>query len=200
MPAPIEFYFDFSSPYGYLGSHMIEPVAARHGRSVEWKPYLIGAVFKVAGTQPLTAYPLKGEYSKHDFARTARLHSIPFRLPAKFPVGSVAAARGHYWLADTAPERAPTYAKAIYAAYFADGRDISDAAVVADIAGEAGIDRAAFLTGIEQPEIKAKLKDATDSAIARGVFGAPFFFVDGEPFWGADRIDMVDRWLATGGW
>lgn len=200
MPAPIEFYFDFSSPYGYLGSHMIEPVAARHGRSVEWKPYLIGAVFKVAGTQPLTAYPLKGEYSKRDFERTARLHSIPFHLPAKFPVGSVAAARGYYWLADTAPDRAPTYAKAIYAAYFADGRDISDAAVVADIAGEAGIDRAAFLTGIEQPEIKAKLKDATDSAIARGVFGAPFFFVDGEPFWGADRIDMVDRWLATGGW
>ena len=200
MPAPLEFYFDFSSPYGYLASHLIEPVAAKHGRSVDWKPYLIGAVFKVAGTQPLVAYPLKGEYSKRDFERTARLYKIPFQLPPKFPVGSVAAARGYYWLATAAPDRAASYAKAVYSAYFADGRDISDPAVVADIAAESGIDRAAFVAAIELPEVKARLKGATDTAIARGVFGAPFFFVDGEPFWGADRIDMVDRWLATGGW
>lgn len=200
MPAPLEFYFDFSSPYGYLASRLIEGIANKHGRGVEWKPYLMGAVFKVAGTQPLVAYPLKGDYAKRDFARSARLNKIPFSLPQKFPVGTIGAARGHYWLAATAPERCATYAKAIYAAYFADGRDISDAQVVADIAAETGIDRAAFLAGIEQPEIKVRLKEMTDGAIARGVFGAPFFFVDGEPFWGADRIDMVDRWLATGGW
>ena len=81
MKAPIDFYFDFSSPYGYLASLQIEPLAAKHGRSVTWRPMLLGAAFKVSGVQPLVNVPLKGEYSKRDFLRSARFYSVPFRVP-----------------------------------------------------------------------------------------------------------------------
>lgn len=200
MSEPIDFYFDFSSPYGYLASALIDEVAAKHGRRVRWRPFLLGAVFKVANTGPLTSYPLKGAYSIHDFQRSARLYGVPFRMPATFPVNSLMAARVYYWLEATNPGMARPFARAVYAAYFADNRDISDREVVLDVAAKLGIDRAALLAGVEDPAVKAKLKQETDGAIARGVFGSPYMIVDGEPFWGADRLDMLDRWLATGGW
>jgi 2-hydroxychromene-2-carboxylate isomerase len=93
------------------------------------------------------------------------------------------------------------FIKAVYAAYFVEDRDISSAEVLAGIAASLSVDSKAFLAGIEQPEIKAKLREVTEDAIQqRGVFGSPFTFVDGEPFWGADRIDQIDRWLSRGGW
>lgn len=200
MPEPIDFYFDFSSPYSYLANPRIDGIAARHGRDVHWHPFMLGAAFKVAHTQPLTHYPLKGEYSVRDFERCGRLHGIPFAMPEKFPVATLGAARAFYWLEASAPEKAKPFAQAIFAAYFADGRDISALDVVADVAAGFGIDSAALAAAVEQPAIKARLKEETDAAIARGVFGAPFVIVDGEPFWGADRLEMVERWLATGGW
>ena len=92
MSQAIDFWFDFSSPYGYIASELIDGVAARHGRSVNWRPILLGPVFKAVGTAPLAMLPIKGEYSKHDFARTARLHQVAFRLPEKFPIGTQVAA------------------------------------------------------------------------------------------------------------
>ncbi|MCW0232143.1 MAG: 2-hydroxychromene-2-carboxylate isomerase [Ferrovibrio sp.] len=201
MAAPLEFYFDFSSPYGYIAAQRIDALAAKHGRSVDWRPMLLGAVFKVAGTQPLTDYPLKGKYSTHDFKRSAREHGIAFHMPAVFPLPTQGACRGTYWLKQAAPDKAVPFARAVYAAYFVEGQDISSAEVLADIATALGIDRKAFLAGIESPEIKAKLREVTEDAIQhRGVFGSPYTFVDGEPFWGADRLDQIDRWLSRGGW
>jgi 2-hydroxychromene-2-carboxylate isomerase len=201
MPAPIDFYFDFSSPYGYVASHRIDAIAAKHGRAVAWRPFLLGAVFKVAGTGPLTNYPLKGDYSVRDFQRSARQHGIPFKMPTKFPVNGLLASRVYYWLEQTAPHRAKPFAKAAYAAYFVEDRDITAAAVIGDAATQAGVDPAAALAATDIPEIKNRLRQVTDEAIqGRGVFGSPFVIVDGEPFWGSDRLDMVDRWLATGGW
>lgn len=201
MAAPLEFYFDFASPYGYIAAQRIEAIAQKHGRSVDWRPMLLGAVFKVAGTQPLTEYPLKGKYSTHDFNRSAREHGIAFRMPSKFPLATIGACRATYWLKTTDPDKAVPFLKAVYKAYFVEDRDISSTEVLADIAADLGIDRKAFLAGIEQPEIKNRLREVTDDAIQqRGVFGSPFTFVDGEPFWGADRLDQVDRWLSRGGW
>jgi len=89
MAAPIDFYFDFSSPYGYLASQKIEALAAKYGRTVEWHPVLLGVVFKETGASPLTMVPLKGEYSRRDFERSARFHGIAgFRMPPKFPIPS----------------------------------------------------------------------------------------------------------------
>lgn len=201
MAAPLEFYFDFASPYGYIAAQRIDAIAQKHGRSVDWRPMLLGAVFKSEGTQPLTQYPMKGKYSTHDFKRSAREHGVTFNMPPQFPLATVAACRGAYWLKQTAPDKAVSFIKAVYSAYFVDGRDISSAEVLADIAAGLGIDAKAFLAGIEQPEIKLKLREVTEDAIQhRGVFGSPFTFVDGEPFWGADRLDQVDRWLSRGGW
>lgn len=196
----IEFFFDFASPYGYVAAHLIEGVAAKHGRAVTWQPFMLGAVFKVAGTQPLVNYPLKGDYSRHDMARTARLHNVPLRMPDTFPIGTVGAARIFYWLAAHQPAASVPWAKAAYTAYFADNRDISQAPVLEALLKEQGLDVAAVVAGMESAEIKAQLRAVTEGAVARGVFGSPYFFVDGEPFWGNDRLDMMDRWLATGGW
>lgn len=199
--APIDFYFDFSSPYGYIASHLIDDLAAKHKRAVNWRPFLLGAVFKIAGTGPLVDYPLKGDYALRDFKRSARLHQIPFQMPENFPLNGLLASRAFYWLAGSKPDLAKPFAKAVYAAYFVDGRDITDVAVIEDVAEKLGIDRAALKAGMEAQSTKDRLRAATTEAVeGRGVFGSPFVIVDGEPFWGSDRLDMVDRWLATGGW
>jgi 2-hydroxychromene-2-carboxylate isomerase len=200
VSAPIEFWFDFSSPYGYLASHRIEALAQRHGRDVDWRPMLLGAAFKRAGTAPLTEIPLKGEYSKRDFERSARFHGIAgFRLPGKFPIATQGAARIALWAKAQNRALGVRVAKALYRAYFSDGLDVSNPDVAADVAAAAGADRAAARAAIDDPAMKDALRREVDEALARGVFGSPFVFVDGEPFWGLDRFDQIDRWLATGG-
>ncbi len=205
MTAPLEFYFDFSSPYAYIGAMRIDELAARHGRSVDWRPMLLGVALKATGSQPLTGYPLKGQYSTRDFARSAREYGIPFKMPTRFPIPTQAAARAVLWLKQHdqagAANRAVPFAKAAYTALFVYDTDISSPDAVLDVAEGLGIDRAALAAGIEDPAIKDALRAQTDEAVhQRGVFGAPFVFVDGEPFWGADRFEMIERWLKRGGW
>ena len=196
MADPIDFYFDFSSPYGYLASTRIDAIAAHHERDVTWRPFVLGAAFKVTGQRALTEQPMRGDYARRDFARSARLLGVPFKLPEPFPFFGLAASRACYWIEDAAQAR--TLAKAIYNAAFGEGRDVTPVATVAGIARGLGIE--GVEQGVEKPETKAKLREATDKALARGVFGSPFFIVDGEPFWGHDRLEHVEHWLATGGW
>ncbi len=200
MPDPIDFYFDFSSPYGYLASHRIDALAARHGRAVRWRPFLLGVAFKITGQRPLVEMPLRGDYHRRDFERSARLLGVPFRMPAAFPFASLAAARAFYWLADRDPKQAKALARAVYAAAFGEGRDVTPAETVAELAAPLGIERQDLLAAVNDPAVKERLKQEIDAALARGVFGSPFVIVDGEPFWGHDRLDHVDRWLATEGW
>jgi 2-hydroxychromene-2-carboxylate isomerase len=200
MANPIDFYFDFSSPYGYLASTRIDVLAAKHGRSVVWRPHLLGAVFKINGQQPLASIPFKGIYAAHDLARSARLLKVPFKLPTKFPVGATAPSRAYYWVSNRDPALAKRLAQALFYAYFAEDRDISSPEVTANIAAKAGVDRAALAQALEDPAVKERLRTEVDAAIERGVFGSPYIVVDGEPFWGSDRLDQVDRWLETGGW
>ena len=200
MAEPIDFYFEFSSPFGYMGAHLIEGVAAKYGREVNWRPFLLGAVFKAEGTQSLVSYPMKGPYSKRDIERSAKYHGISFTWPPSFPIFTVNAARAVYWQQDQDPEAAKGLALSIYDQAFREGRDIADSAVLADAATAAGIDAEAMLGAIKSPEVKQRLKDETAAAIDRKVFGSPFFIVDGEPFWGVDRLPQLERWLETGGW
>lgn len=199
MPAPIEFHFDFSSPYAYLASRRIGAIAERHGRTVWWRPMMLGPALAATGGKPLVHLPLKGDYAKRDLARTARLRGIPFQLPSRFPLVTLAAARAFYWLEETAPERAPVFAEAVFTAFFAENQDVADRAVVGNLLTRVGADAGQGLQAIDEPRIKDRLKAATAAAIGRGVFGSPFIFVDDEPFWGADRLDQVERWLETGG-
>ena len=200
MAAPIDFYFDFSSPYGYLASQKIEALAAKHGRSVTWHPILLGVVFRETGAAPLTEVPLKGEYSKRDFVRSARFQGIAdFRLPSRFPIPSQAPARIVLWLRDRDPSLAVRVVHALYRAFFVDDIDISDPDAAVAIAAKCGVDASAARAAIDDAAIKDALKRENEAAIAAGVFGSPFVIVDGEPFWGADRFDQAERWLATGG-
>lgn len=200
MIKTFDFYFDFSSPYAYFAADGIERLADETGSSCRWVPILLGAAFKASGNQLLIEQPLKGAYSRHDWDRVARLLGVPYRFPDPFPVATHAAARVFWWLDASAPEAAKAFGRAVFAAYFAHGRNIGDKAVVAAVAGECGHDPAAALAAVDDPAFKAKCKDETESAIAKGVFGSPFFLVDGEGFWGSDRLEMVGRWLRTGGW
>jgi 2-hydroxychromene-2-carboxylate isomerase len=198
MKAPIEFYFDFTSPYSYLASEMIEPLAARHDRGVTYRPTLLGAAFKVSGQRALTEIPMKGDYSRRDLARCARFYGIPFQIPEPFPVSTVLAARCCLVLQHEHASLAVPFIHRIFRAFFVQGRNISEAEVVQAVLAEAGADATAVLAAAVQPGNKEALKTAVDASIARGVFGAPFFFVDEEPFWGSDRLLQMERWLATG--
>lgn len=198
MAEPLEFYFDFSSPYAYLASEKIDALAAKYGRQVKWRPILLGPVFKTTGSAPLTEIPVKGDYSRHDFDRSARFLGVPFKLPAKFPLATQVAARAYYWLHQRDCAQARAFAHAAFRAVFVQERDLSDPAVVAELAGEVGADVAALTAGVQSEEIKQRLRQEGETAIARGVFGAPFIFVDGEPFWGADRLPQIEKWLAEG--
>jgi 2-hydroxychromene-2-carboxylate isomerase len=197
MKPPIDFYFDFSSPYSYIASEWVQAVAARHGRAVQWHAILLGATFQAAELKSPVSYPLKREYSLRDFARSARFAGVPFEMPSKFPIPTQNAARVFWWLNDTlSPEAAVDWAHAGLRAFFTQGIDLSAAAALNALLQASGIDAAKAQAAYTDPLWKERLKRENDQAIANGVFGAPFFIADGEPFWGNDRREQLEAWLA----
>lgn len=199
MPDPILFHFDFSSPYAYFAARRVEQALARH-REVAWRPFMLGVAFKATGMAPLVQQPLRGPYALHDWRRLARRDGIPFVLRDDFPYASLAAARAFYWLEGSDAPLAKRFALAVFDAYFGEGRDMTAPEAVAGEAVKLGIDPDALLAAIREERWKQRVKDATAEALAKGVFGAPTFEVDGELFWGSDRLAMVDEWLERGGW
>lgn len=200
MTDALDFYFDFASPYGYLASLQIDALAARHGRSVNWRPILLGVVFKVTGMQANVLQPLRGDYLRRDTLRCARQLGVPLTMPAVMPMNAVAPSRACYWLMERDAAQGRRLAQAVFHAHWGEGRDVSAAEAVAELGQGLGIGREELLAGLQSPAAKDRLRAETDEAIRRGVFGAPFIFVDGEPFWGADRLPQIDAWLAAGGW
>ena len=196
----VDFYFDFSSPYGYLAATKIDALAAAHGREVNWRPILLGPAFKASGNAPLIGQPLKGEYSRRDLSRTAKFLGVPLNMPTPFPIATQNAARAFYWLNDTNPQQAKALALALFKTYFVDGRDITAPEVVVDIAATLGINHDELSTALASPAVKERLKKEVEASLAVGVFGSPYFVIDGEPFWGSDRLEQIDAWLRTGGW
>lgn len=200
MPESIEFYFDFSSPYGYLAAERIDALAARHERAVSWRPFLLGVAFKETGSQPLLHIPLKGPYALRDLERTARLMGVPFAIPESFPFMSVAAARAYYWMLEQDATKAVSLAKALYRETFGNGRDIESTEAVAAVCAAEGLNRDAAEAALRDPAVKQRLREEVEAAMEKGVFGSPLFVVDGEPFWGIDKLDHLDLWLERGGW
>jgi len=187
MKAPIDFYFDFSSPYGYIAAEKIDALAAKHGRGVHWRPMLLGAAFKLTGAAPLPSIPIKGEYAKRDFLRSARFHGVPMKIPSVFPISGLAACRAFYSLDE---KDRVALAKALLRAYFVDDVNIGEPENVMKIAAGLG-----HKPDLAAPAIKEKTKTEVDTAVKAGVFGSPYMVVDGEPFWGIDRFDQLERWM-----
>lgn len=199
MGEPLTFWFDFSSPYSYIASELIDDLAARHGRKVRWRPVMITAAFKASGLPMLTSIPLKGAYSQRDFDRSARFHGISYVFSRHFPANTLSAARAYYGLHERDCALARQFAHAVFRALWRDDRNIAELAVVGDIGESLGIVRADLEAAVARQDIKDRLRAETDAAIAHGMFGVPYFDVDGEYFWGADRLPQIDKWLATGG-
>lgn len=200
MADAIEFWFDFSSPYAYLAAQRIDEIGAKHGRAVDWKPFLLGIVFKATGMGPLPHIPLKGDYMRHDLPRAARRLGVPFKAPSPFPFLSVNASRALYWLSDQDPVQAAGLGKALFHAAFGEGRDISGATAVIEVASAQGVDGEALAAALKASAVKERLRVEVEGALEKGIFGSPIMVVDGEPFWGHDRLGEVDDWLETGGW
>ncbi len=199
MKTPVQFYFDFSSPYGYFGALRIDELAAKYGREVEWHPILLGIIFKTTQTSALLNLPLKGPYSRHDLVRTAKFHQIDFRLPTIFPVATHQAARAMLWIQNQhGKDAAKRFAKKVFQSFFVDDVNISEVDAVLTIGAQCGIDAQKLATGITLTEIKDQLKAEVDAALEQGIFGAPFVVVDGEQFWGFDRFYQIEALLKDG--
>lgn len=200
MP-PISFYFDPISPFAYLGSVEIERIAARLGREVVWKPVLIGiSILKVMGLKPLPETPLKGPYLKHDAIRLARYYGIPFQYHGLSGVNSLAALRAFVMLNDRDALLAKSLMQKVFTRLWVRGNDITGTPAITEEAQSLGIDDATLAREIESEQAKNLLKQQVDAAIKAGVFGVPFFLVDGEPIWGVDRIWMVEHWITRHRW
>ena len=200
MANPIDFYFDFASPYGYLASRKIDDIAARYDREVTWRPILLGVVFKIVGTGPMFNYPVKSDYFFHDLPRSARRLGLPVTLPPGAPHNTIASARAYYWLDGEDSAMAKAFAGRVYKRFFEDGEDVSSLEATVEIAAEVGADREQAAAALQDQTVKDRLREVVDAAIANGVFGSPYFIIDGEPFWGSDRLEQVEEWLRTGGW
>ncbi|MCC2095461.1 MAG: 2-hydroxychromene-2-carboxylate isomerase [Hyphomicrobiales bacterium] len=198
---PIAFYFDIFSPFGYLASTQIETIAARHGRTVDWRPVLVGiTVLKVMGMNPLPTYPLKGPYLSHDMDRFARLYDVPLKHHGLKGHNSLAAMRAFVWLKQQDPSMAIAFAKAMYARLWVAGKDITPPEACAEEARALGLDAGAMLDAIASDAVKQELTRQVNDAIDKGVFGVPFFIADGESFFGNDHIWMMEHWLEHGTW
>lgn len=195
---PVQFYFDFSSPYSYIASEWIEAVAARHGRRVQWHAILLGATFQAAELRSPISHPIKRDYTLRDFERSARFAGLPYRQPETFPIPTQNAARVFWWLHEQDPARAIAWAHAGLRAYFTRGVVLSDVEALKALLNESDIDADAAEAAWTDPAWKARLKAENEAAVGAGVFGAPYFIVDGEPFWGNDRQAQIERWLASG--
>ena len=198
MSAPIDFYFDVSSPDGYLASEQIDALGARHGRAVMWHAIVLDAQFQPQGGMKIPAALMRTEYVRRDVERSSAYFGIPYKAPVPYPVHTEHAARAFQWLSDRNPDEARSFAHAVFRAYFVEGRNIAETAVLLEIAEALKLDRADVSAAFSDAATKARLKAEIDLAEARGVFGSPFFIVEGEGFWGNDRLPQLDRWLANG--
>ncbi|MES2784537.1 MAG: 2-hydroxychromene-2-carboxylate isomerase [Pseudomonadota bacterium] len=202
MPSPIQFHFDFISPYGWLASLRIGEIAARHGRLVDWHVMLLGvSVLKVMGLKPLLDTPLKGDYVRRDIPRHARKLGLAIGRDMDAPVGNpLPAARAFCLVKHHHPHLQAAMAQALYHAYWSQGTDLSTPEAVASIQLPDAMDGKWLATEVQGELAATLLRREVDASLRAGVFGSPTFIIDGEMFWGYDRMGEVDEWLARGGW
>ncbi|MBB6123629.1 2-hydroxychromene-2-carboxylate isomerase [Sphingobium subterraneum] len=198
---PIDFYFDFISPFGWIGAERIGAVARTLDRTVRWHPFLLKVtVVDTMGLPPLLDIPLKGDYVRRDFPRSLRYHGLQLAEDPLFTFSPVVAARAALWVREVAPQRTEDLVLALYRAHWSEGRNISVMDTVLAVIAEQGLSPDDAKAALHSEPIKTALRNETTDAIAAGVFGSPTMIVDGEIFWGSDRIDMMAQWIATGGW
>ncbi|MBB1603783.1 2-hydroxychromene-2-carboxylate isomerase [Variovorax sp. UMC13] len=198
----LDFYFDFISPYGYFASQQIEALAARHCRTVRWHAFHMRAVTRdVLGMQQaLVDVPLKGDYVRHDVRRMARYFGIPYAPAPTAGFSSVNASRVLCLLAERDAAAVAPYVHAVFRSQHAIGESPNTWAQCAALAVEAGADARWLLAPEQEARGRLLFTEATEAAVALGVWGTPSFVVDQEMFWGCDRLPQLDDWLRRGGY
>lgn len=202
QPPVIRFWFEFASTYSYPAVARIEAEAAAARVAVEWRPFLLGPIFGAQGwsDSPFNLYPAKGRYMWRDFERICVEMNLPFRRPSIFAQNGLLAARvATVAILDAQAHWCPAFTRAVFAANFAEGRDISRSETIAECLVAVGQPAGEVLERAAQPEIKARLRQATDEAVALGIFGAPSFTIGDELFWGNDRLEQALSWAKHGG-
>jgi len=198
MTAAVECFFDFGSPTSYLAWTQLPGIAAPAGASIVWRPMLLGGVFKASGNASPAAVPAKGRWMAADIERWARRYRVPFRFNPHFPINTLTLMRGAAGLQMRRPKEFAHYLATIYGAMWKDAANLGDPAVLAATLTGAGFDADAFAALVADPDVISQLVATTEEAVARGVFGAPTFFVGDEMFFGQDRLDFVAEALAAG--
>ncbi|MCR9124608.1 MAG: 2-hydroxychromene-2-carboxylate isomerase [Rhodobacteraceae bacterium] len=201
MTHGVAFWFEFASTYSYLSAMRIQALCAERNVPLTWQPLPLGPIFAAYGWRdsPFNLFPAKGANMWRDMERECARLDLPLQRPDVFPQNSMLAARTICGVIDD--PRAPDLIRAIYSANFAQNRNISDPAVLGDLLTATGFDAASALAAAQTPEGKARLRAQSDTAAALGIYGAPSFVVDGELFWGNDRLERALDWATsdTGG-
>lgn len=196
MSKTLDFYFDFASPTAYLAYRRLRQLAEVYPLIVDYQPMLLGGVFKSTGNTSPVAIPAKGKYMlEYDLPRFATRYQVPLEFNPHFPVNSLVLMRA----AIAAKEMAcfDDYAEAVFTAMWVEQKNMGDAGVVAEVLSAAGLAAEDILSRAADPDIKAALIASTDAAVERGVFGAPTLFMEGEMYFGQDRLDFVEQVLAS---
>ncbi len=191
MTKTFDYYFDFGSPASYLAFTQLNKLSAETGATTVYKPMLLGGVFQATGNHSPATIPAKGNYTFKDFARFAKRYNVQLNSNPHFPINTLMLMRGAIGLQLTDVARFIPYCTAIYHAIWVDSLNLNDPATVGQALAKAGFDPMAMMALATAQSTKDALKAATEEAVARGVFGAPTFFVGEQMFWGQDRLDFV---------
>lgn len=194
MSKTVEFFFDVGSPSSYLAWTQLPGIAAAAQARIAWRPMLLGGVFKATGNQSPVAIPSKGRYVLQDFARFAKRYGVPMAFNPYFPINTLALMRGAAGYLDS--DAFQPYLRAVFEAIWVRQQNLGKPEIVAEVLSAAGLDITEFERLINDEAVKQRLKDNTEEAVKRGVFGAPTFFVGDEMHFGQDRLDFVAEALA----
>jgi 2-hydroxychromene-2-carboxylate isomerase len=195
MAKTVEFYFDVGSPAAYLAWTQMPRLVKETAAGLVYRPFLLGGVFQATGNRSPMEVPAKGKYITEDLTRFARRYGVQFRINPHFPINTLMLMRGAVGLQLRMPTRMPVYVDAIFHAIWVEGRNMNEPAVVGEVLRDTGFEPKDFLALAGDPEVKEDLKARSQEAVARGVFGAPTFFVGEQMFWGQDRLDFVKEAL-----
>ncbi|MEY8199996.1 MAG: 2-hydroxychromene-2-carboxylate isomerase [Colwellia sp.] len=194
MTKAVDFYYDYISPASYLAWTQLADICKRSNASINYKPIFLGGVFKANASTSPVIIPAKWAWMKADFLRYAKYYDVPYQHNPHFIFSTVNAMRGAIWALEN--NQIEAYNQAMFNAAWVDGKDLSDKNVLTDILERAGINSAAILEAMTQPEMKSALIKSTEEAVKLGIFGAPSMIVDGEMFFGQDRLSWVERALS----
>ncbi len=195
MTKTVEFFYDFGSPTVYLAATQLPAIAAAVGATIDWRPMLLGGVFKSTGNQSPVVVPAKAAYMNNDLERFAKRYGVPFRFNPHFPINTLALMRGAAAYQDDVVVSS-TYRDAIFRAIWVEARNLNEPDVIGQVLSDAGLDPAELMNRIGQQTVKDQLIANTEEAVNRGVFGAPTFFVGERMFFGQDRLDFVAEALS----